>query len=498
MLARSFDVVRDGYNEPMSISDDWNLERDTADETLSVQQVADRIQALLKRGFPAPFWLAGETVGLDQTRRGSSARGGHWYFKLVDDKPAGDRPASLNVKMWRRTVDRLFGARGRYKGRIEPADGVVMRVLVKPDFWPPGGQLSFTIEDVDPEHTLGNLDRQRREVLARLEAEGAAAWNKARTLPEVPLRLGLVTSNGSAAHQDVLETLRGSGLGFEILFCDARTQGRETVSSVCAAIRTLAALEPDALILVRGGGSRLDLSWFDQEQVARAVARCTVPVLSGIGHEIDTSIADLMAHTHCRTPTAAAELLVARVREAADGLERARVGLVEHVRRTLDEQQAWLQRAGRELQSATSVALLDAERFLGTCVPRLEELAGRALSTASDDLHQTRSRLVSGAHVEQVARLEASLGLDAARLASLSERVLTSRETSLEAAAQRVRLLDPRSVLARGYAYLRREDGSVLMDTTTARDEEKLTAVLRDGELDVVAGEARPNDPDQP
>ncbi len=488
----------------MAASDDWDLAWDTAaptdrgedEETLTVPQVGERIQGLLRRGFPRPFWLVGEAVGWDRARAAAANRrsGRHWYFELVDDQAKGDRRASLSVKMWQGTVEKLFGRRGRLRTRLEPADGLVLRALVKPDFYAPRGQLSFTIEDIDPEHTLGILDAQRREVLARLQGEGAHHWNKALVLPDVPLTVGLVTSRGSAAHQDVMKTLEQSGLGIRVLFCDARTQGAETTPSVCAALATLGRRGLDAVLLVRGGGSRLDLSWFDREEIARAVATCPVPVLTGLGHEIDTSVSDAMANTACRTPTAAAEFVVARVRQAADELEGARVDLLDHVRRTLHDQRVWLERAGRDLRQGGLSALRDADVSLAACWREVLDRGAAALTAAQEAVDRGRSRLVSGAHVEHLGRREGALAADAQRLATRADVNLSRADAALDALGERLRLLDPRSVLARGYAYLRRDDGRILMDAATAAPDQALTAVLRDGELDVRVTAARPTD----
>ncbi len=449
---------------------------------------------MLQRGFPRPFWLVGEAVGWDRARASASSRrsGRHWYFELVDDQAKGDRRASLSVKMWQGTVDKLFGRNGRLKSSIEPADGLVLKALVKPDFYAPRGQLSFTIEDIDPEHTLGNLDAMRREVLERLQAEGAGTWNKAHQLPEVPLRLGLVTSRGSAAHHDVMETLSGSGLGFEVLFSDARTQGGETTRSVCAAMRTLGRLEPDVILLVRGGGSRLDLSWFDREEIARVVAESPVPVLTGIGHEIDTSVADAMAHTACRTPTAAAEFLVTRVRQAAEDVERQRLGLLECVSRTLTEQQARLERSGKDLRRSAHAALQLAEHALDGRWRELLQRGHDVLNGAEGIIREHRARLMSGLHIERIGQLEARLQGDGQRLESRADLALTRAEDAVESMASRVRLLDPRSVLARGYSYLRQADGRILMDSSKVQTGAPLTAVLRDGELDLKVLGARP------
>jgi exodeoxyribonuclease VII large subunit len=460
------------------------------DETLTVPQVAKRLKGMLAREFPEPFWLVGEVSGL---ARGGRRPGSHWYFTLVDDKPedAGKR-ASLGVILWRTQVARLFGPRGRLAGVLDPEDGLVLRVRVKPDWYAPSGRLSFVIDDVDPDYTLGNLDRQRRELVTKLEAEGATEWNKAVPLSDVPLRLGLITAEGSAAFNDVMHTLQASGIGFRVAFCDARVQGETTGPAVCAALARLAADRPDAILLVRGGGSRLDLSWFDREDIARAVARCPVPVLTGIGHEIDTSVADLVAHVAYKTPTAVAESLVERAREARRQTEESWAGIVSQVGERLAVEQEGLVETARRLRLAALGAVDARASGLRELSQQLRATCEVGLAAAGEALAELRVRLVRGRHMERLAGQTARLDADVLRLAAGARTRLDAQGALLDRADERARLLDPRGVLARGFAWLRRPDGSLVKDVGRVASGESMTAVLRDGELDARVLEVRP------
>ncbi len=445
-------------------------------------QVATRLKSMLSAAFPEPFWLVGEASGLSRGRLGAS---GHWFFSLVDDQCDDARTrASLSVTVWRTTVARLFGPRGKLRA-LQPEDGIVLRVKVKPDFYAPRGSLAFIVEDIDPDFTLGNLDRQRRELLARLTDEGALAWNRAVCLPDVPLRIGLITSVESAASNDVLKTFAESGLGLQILVCDARMQGEDTGRSVRAALATLVARRPDVILLCRGGGSRLDLSWFDREDIARAIATCSVPVLTGIGHEIDTSIADAVAHASFKTPTAAAQFLVERARDGLAEVNDAFEALLRLAEDVTEDEQLRQEEMAARLGRA---ALGRVEREAGELTLRRQALrsaAERSLATAQHELLELRVRLGRGRHMELLAATGAQLQAQRERLVGAARALLDRQAALLAGAADRVRLLDPRHVLARGFAWLRRPDGTVLKDAATARIGEQLTAVLRDGDLPV-------------
>ncbi|RKY19122.1 MAG: exodeoxyribonuclease VII large subunit [Planctomycetota bacterium] len=470
-------------------ADPWPLPADDAlepvDDTLTVSQVGQRLEAAVSSAFPGTLWVLGEASGLTRTVA-KAGRAGHWYFQLTDPEvtDARRRP-TIELKCWRGTVQRLFGPRGKLTGVLEPEDGIVLRVRVKVDYYAPRGQVSFTVEDIDPDYTLGALDRERRELLVMLEQDGSLARNGRLRLPDVPLDLGLITSEGSAAHHDVLQTLADSGLGFRVRFCDARTQGAATGPSVVAALATLAAMPLDAILLVRGGGSRLDLSWFDKQDVARAIAACPLPVLTGIGHEIDHSVADEVAHSAHRTPTGVAEDMVARARAAHDELEAAAVWLAAHATSRVQAADDGLVDAARALQSGAGERLSAARESLVAVGHRLSTRSAEVLTSGGERLAAAWARLASPVHAERLTRRQADLLRDGRRLTERAQLTLERHEQALASAAERARLLDPAAVLARGYAWLRREDGKLLMDAGKVTPGERLTVVLRDGELPV-------------
>ncbi|MGQ0552877.1 MAG: exodeoxyribonuclease VII large subunit [Planctomycetota bacterium] len=449
--------------------------------TWTIPQVAARLRSALSTAFPEPFWLVGEVNGLARSRHSSS---GHWYFQLVDDQaPDPARRASLSVILWRQAAQRLFGPRGRLPQ--PPEDGLVLRVRVKPDWYEPSGRLSFVIDDVDPEFTLGTLDRQRRELLARLTEDGSLQRNRSLPCPPVPLRLGLITAHESAAYNDVLSGLQSAAVGFQVLCCDARMQGVESGPSICAALATLAARRVEVILLVRGGGSRLDLSWFDREDIARAIAACPVPVFTGIGHEIDSSVADAVAQRSFKTPTAVAEFLVEQARTARRESEERFEQLTMLAREALAEHEEQLIDAAQGLRVAAVQRVTESSAGLLQLSARLRAGTERGLRGEEDVLAERLSRLRRGRHLQRLALLASGLERDVGRLGAAARSRCEALAAALEASAARARLLDPRQVLARGFAWLRRPDGSLLKDAARAVPRESLVVELRDGSLDV-------------
>lgn len=289
--------------------------------TLGVTELLDRIQTAVTGVFPGPVWVGGEVSGLRRTPRGAV------FFDLVDPD---DSNRSLRVGASGRVmreVDLAFDGAGvgSVRAGIEVRISGTVSVSDR-------GAVMISLLDVDPAFTLGKLALDREELLRRLAADGSLQANKALTLPLVPLRLGLVTSRGSAAHADFVDQLKRSGFRFKILTAHASMQGETAPEQIAQAVDRAARASVDLIVLVRGGGAKLDLQAFDTELVARAVAKAPVPIVAGIGHEIDQSVADLVAAIAVKTPTAAAEWIVGRVGAYADTIGRARDFIKEQAR----------------------------------------------------------------------------------------------------------------------------------------------------------------------
>ncbi|MEQ1786319.1 MAG: exodeoxyribonuclease VII large subunit, partial [Acidimicrobiales bacterium] len=315
--------------------------------TYSVTELADAIGNALRASFRDEVWVRGEIRDL------SRPQSGHVYFSLTDP----DGGASLGVMLSSRTKGSVNSTLTTAGGGVRMTAGTDVRIRGRLDWYAPRGQLQLRMTAIDPAYTLGQLEVARAALLARLTEEGLLRANAARPLAPAPLRVGLVTSEGSAAEADFLDELRRSGFAFHVLRVDSRVQGVDAPRSIASAIRMLSTHPVDVLALVRGGGARTDLAAFDDEAVARAIAACPVPVLTGVGHEVDTSVADEVAHTSAKTPTACAQLLVARVAEVAHGLDGAWRAIATSAVRSVARHDERLVSQARHLSRGARVAL---------------------------------------------------------------------------------------------------------------------------------------------
>jgi len=468
----------------------------------TVAELNRAIQAALGEAFPGPVWVRGEVQRLPA----DAARRQHVYFELHQAGASG-AAAGFQIPVAILGWDRQRFGLGRYLDGSDPdlrlADRLEVCLECVIDFYPPYGKLSLKVVGVDREFTLGRLEAQRREVLARLKGAGLLERNGALALAELPLRVGLITAAGSAAERDFLSGLAASGRGFTVWRADCRMQGESVEPQVTAALRGLAALGPDVIVITRGGGSRADLSWFDQLGLATAIALCPVPVVTAIGHEIDTAIADLVAHTRCKTPTAAAQLLVERVAAAAARVEGAaeRLAVVGPARLAAARER--LQRGAAGLERQVGRRVRDARVGLADRQARLAAAAGRRLAGArarQEDRERrlargapaavaaARSRLDLAARALRPARLLAGwpgrrreLARAGGRLARLATVAIGAAGRRLDAASDKARLLDPERQLARGYTVTCDAAGRALGSAAGLAPGDRLTTRFRDG-----------------
>lgn len=437
--------------------------------TWGVLEFNRAVELALKDAFPGEFWIRGEIQGLARNRGRK-----HWYFELVEKDPGGDAPlarVSVALLSWKRAgVDREIRAAPGF----ELDDDVEVRIRCEIGFYPPWGKFQLAMVGVDPSFTLGQMAANRERILRVLAAEGLLERNAALPLPLVPQRIGLVTSIGSAAWNDFIDEINASDCAFEILACDARVQGAETEPTVVAGIRTLARRGCDVIVVVRGGGSRSDLAGFDSESIARAIALCPVPVLTGIGHEIDTSLADVVAHKDFKTPTACADFLVDRVHAALERFEELWAGIGESALACVGEEQHRLTRTARTVSASARHGLrlsaqeLDEkrsglkrgarsavnrarERVRGSG-RRLRDLGRMRLVGERTRLDFARQRLRPERLARPLERRRERLERLRVRLASPASRSLREQGHRLDRLAAMVRAFDPQRVLERGYA----------------------------------------------
>jgi exodeoxyribonuclease VII large subunit len=434
----------------------------TERDIYTVSRLNREVRVLLERGFGS-LWIEAEISNL---ARPSS---GHWYFSLKD---AG---AQVRCCMFRqRNMLALFA----------PRDGQKVLVRARVGLYEPRGEFQLVV-DLMEDAGLGALKRQFEELSARLAAEGLFAVERKRALPTLPKRIGVITSPTGAAIRDIIHVLARRFPAAAVLIFPVPVQGATAAPEIAAAVALAGRRgDCDVLIVARGGGSLEDLWAFNDEALARAIVASPIPVVSGVGHEIDFTIADFAADVRAPTPSAAAEIVVPDAQEWLKAVRGLGARLLQSMRRQLDddrERLRWL--AGRAALVSPTARLAQQMQGLDDLEQRLARaLANRMLAKRSE-LVELRSRLWQ---LSPVSRLRAG----AERYRVLTARLAAAQQNQMMRARQRLaplvrtlKAVSPLATLDRGYAIVSRGDGAILRDARDAPAGTLIDARLARGSL---------------
>ena len=426
------------------------------DQTLSVSELGAVVRAALEQAMPYGVWVEGEIRGI------SRSRNGHVYFDLIEpNEDIGAAPvATVSVVLFRDNRDRVNRLLRRHGDPIRMTDGVRVRIQGTVDFYPPQGRIQLRMSAIDPTYTLGVLAAEREGLLRELADNGLLRANAMRSVPSVPMRVGVVTSLGSAAHGDITTVFEHSELAFTLIEVDTAVQGLGAEHSIGAAIEAVGEAGVDVVLVARGGGSKTDLAVFDHRIVAHAIARASVAVFTGVGHDIDRSVADEVAHTAYTTPTAAAQAVVGIVVGWLGLLSEREAAVLHHSRRALAGAEHRVDMVRRRVAAAGSAAL---------------DTADSRLVDASHRLRRRARRVDAGAR----AQLERSV----ARIDVARRHALRTADRRVDAAAARVRALDPVLALARGWSITRTTDGAVVRSVGDVATGDGVVTQVADGSL---------------
>nr|WP_286162400.1 exodeoxyribonuclease VII large subunit [Methylobacillus flagellatus] len=407
---------------------------------LTVSELNRLAREVLERSIPL-FWVSGEVSNFTR------AASGHWYFSLKD------QGAQVRCVMFR-------GRNSYLDWQPREGDKVEARAVVT--LYEARGDFQLTVESLQ-RAGLGALFEAFERLRMKLQAEGLFDAGRKRALPALPRQIGIVTSPDAAALRDVLTTLKRRMPGIPVVIYPTPVQGKGAAERIAAAIqRASTRAECDVLIVCRGGGSIEDLWQFNEELVARAIASCSMPVISGVGHETDTTIADFVADQRAPTPTAAAELATPD-----------RLSLLQR----LTQQQAQLhRRLQQRLQNHAQQLDFLARRLLSPS----QQLAGRSAA-----LKQLQWRLQS-ASLQLASKPAVTLKQLHWRLQTAAQQRLQYRRQQLVQLSQSLGHLNPQAVLSRGYALVHLDDGKLVRSSQQLEPGSTVRLVLGEGEATAV------------
>ena len=379
-------------------------------------------------------WVIAETSDLRLNRSG------HCYTELIEKDDRGITIAKIGAAIWAGTYRDLYNKFLRSTGQVL-ATGMKVMVKVTVNFHSLYG-MKVVINDIDPNYTLGDMARQRQEIINRLTAEGIIDLNKELPWPEVPQRIAIISAEGAAGYGDFMNQLTGNPYGLQFYTClfNAVMQGAQTVPTVMAAMDRINRHIDlfDCVVIIRGGGATSELNSFDNYDLASYVANFPIPVIVGIGHERDVTVLDYVAALRVKTPTAAAETLIQRGTTALAHLDELQDAVVTAVRDTVGQ-------AREHLAFFTTMIPAAARHLIDTNRIRLDNHA-RNIPFAAQ-----------GLIVNQRTRLERAVE----RMGDAVSRALHREQQRLVALGDKATLLSPVNTLQRGYSLVRLGDKCV-------------------------------------
>jgi exodeoxyribonuclease VII large subunit len=424
-------------------------------EELTLSELNNRIKEVVNRSFAGAYWVRAEMSDV-------RLNAGHCYLEFVEkNERTGQLTAKMRATIWARTFSMLQPYFEKETGQ-RFGSGLKVLVKVSVEFHELYG-MSLNVTDIDPSYTLGALQRQRMEVIRRLKEEGLFDLNRELPFPCLPARIAVITSPTAAGYEDFTKQLAENKAGyvFYLKLFPAVMQGEKTEASVIGALDRIFRHTGrfDAVVIIRGGGAASELNSFDSYPLAVHCAQFPLPIVTGIGHERDDTVLDMIAHTRTKTPTAVAEFLIGRMDAVADEINALRQNVAAFASDRMLREQNGLQLLWTRLPSV-------AQSHIARSRSQLHSLCAQLPVSAFNLINRHANRLLSlQTNMQQAFQTH-----------------LTDRRHFLKLTEQFVRLASPEYILKRGYTLTLRE-GKIVKRATALASGNEMTTRFTDGEV---------------
>jgi exodeoxyribonuclease VII large subunit len=449
-----------------------------AETQYSLFQLNTVIRESLKEAFRESVWVAAEVNEM------SEPSAGHCYLELIEkDKKSDQIIARARGTIWQNTWRMLRPYFETSTGQ-EFQTGMHILVQAHIEFHELYGY-SLNIKDIDPVYTLGDLERKKLETIRRLEEEGIFDMNKQLEEELVPQRIAIISSPTAAGLQDFLHQISSNlyGYQFQTKLFPAIMQGKQAEGSIVKSLDQINALAHlfDAVVIIRGGGAQADLNCFNSYSVASHVAQFPIPVITGIGHERDFTITDMVAHTRTKTPTAAAEFLISRLSEFETMLIEREATFSEMASSLLLSLSGQLLSffnslypVAREKLSQEQISLI---KYQSSCTTGIKHLCFKKASSLKNN-----SEVLSRESIQSIKKLREDLKLRTGNLEMNLRELMLAQHHAMEMKSATIRMNDPETILKKGYAlvYL---NGKIIKTPNALKQHDEMITRFRDGEV---------------
>ena len=468
------------------------------EQKLTLLELNELVKETLVKAFPSAVWVIAEVSELKENRNG------HCYLELIE-KQGTEIIARSRATIWSYTYRMLKPYFETTTGQYF-VQGIKILVQVSVEYHPSFG-LSLNIKDIDPIYTVGDMAMQRREIINRLQSQGVFEMNKELQLPLVPQKIAVISSVTAAGFQDFMNQLENNEFGFKFytkLF-QATMQGSDAVPSIINALERIFEHEDffDAVVIIRGGGATADLSSFDNYDLAFNITQFPLPVITGIGHEKDDTIIDLVAHTRMKTPTAVAEFLIKGMERFYDKMLEMENEIVQLTRNLIESHQKQLELAasnldyavagfinknqsqltkkGNQLQLAVKQFSFQKEHELNRMKHTIKSKVLLWFAVSKNNLFQTRRNLKHVIH-QSILKQQSVLGHYKDLLTGQAKNMIFMEQKRILFNENTARLINPENVLKRGYTLTLRE-GKIVKSKEELNINEEIETCFTDGSV---------------
>jgi exodeoxyribonuclease VII large subunit len=445
---------------------------------LSLYEVSQRVKESLESSFPSRIWVVAEIGELKENRSG------HCYLELVEKDEGNDQPkAKARAIIWSWSYRMIKPFFETSTGR-KLAAGIKILVLCDITYHPVYG-FSLSIQDIEPTFTIGDIEQKRQQTIDTLIADGVFDMNKEVGFPLLPKRIAVISSATAAGYQDFTHQIDNNLQGYKIYYqlFKAIMQGEKAEETIIEALNQIhLSLDSwDVVAIIRGGGSQVDLGCFDGYQLASNVAQFPIPIITGIGHEKDVTITDMVAYTRLKTPTAVAEFLIGQFSNAENWILEAIDNFTDSVKEVVSHEAQFIS----STQSRTAPLIMrtiNSENIkLQRQVMKGQEMVNRYISAAEYGLQ---------GHLNELGiRLPAKVEKQHLQLKQLSKSILSRPQTNLNIAHERLNLLaknaaalNPEIILNRGFS-ITLVNGKVLKNSQEVESGDNVETILASGKL---------------
>ncbi|MBN1988579.1 MAG: exodeoxyribonuclease VII large subunit [Bacteroidales bacterium] len=447
-------------------------------EKLSLLELNQRIKAYLQGSFPDYYWITAEISEIKESSTG------HCYLELVQKDEFASRIVAKNrATIWSDTY-RMLKPYFQTATQRQLSAGLKVLVMVDLAFHEVYG-LSLRIVDIEPSYTIGEIELKRRETIQRLENEGVINMNKELSMPLLPKRVAVISSDKAAGYQDFVNQITDNPYGYsiELTLFPAVMQGTQAEASIVNALNQVYEQQEnfDTVAIIRGGGSQSDLACFDEYWVAANIAQFPLPVITGIGHEKDTSVADMVAHQRLKTPTAAAEFIITKFNEAEATAINLKELFVDIVESAIASNKQKLQ----EIKIVLPAHVYDKTRLSAI---QFEKLKAKAISLTTLAVQrekfglQKKSKSLSQQVTNQINKEKERVRNHSFALKKESIKSVNTAIRKIDAHERNLEALNPENVLKRGYS-ITYSGKTLIKSKDQVETGTEVTTILYNGEI---------------